>query len=115
MSYFERQKKTEVIVDASPVGLGFILVQGNESEQKRVVACASKTLKAVEQRYSQTEREALAIVWSCEHFHLYLYDHEFTIISDHKPLGLIFNHPRSRPPARIECRGLRLQTHNFKW
>jgi hypothetical protein len=53
-----------------PVGLGFILVQGNESEQKRVVACASKPLKAVEQRYSQTEREALAIVWSCEHFQL---------------------------------------------
>ena len=69
MSYFDRQKKTEVIVDASPVGLGFILVQGNESEQKRVVAYASKTLKAVEQRCSQTEREALAIVWSCEHFH----------------------------------------------
>jgi hypothetical protein len=66
MSYFDRQKKTEVIVDSSPVGLGFILVRGNESEQKSVVACASKTLKAVEQRYSQTEREALAIVWSCE-------------------------------------------------
>jgi hypothetical protein len=44
-------------VDASPVGLGFILVQGNESEQKRVVAYASKTSTAVEQRYSQTERE----------------------------------------------------------
>jgi hypothetical protein len=33
MSYFDRQKKTEVIVDASPVGLGFILVQGNESRK----------------------------------------------------------------------------------
>jgi hypothetical protein len=47
MAYFYRQKKTEVIVDASPVGLGFILVQENESEQKRVVAYASKTLTAV--------------------------------------------------------------------
>ena len=85
MSYFDPQKKTEVIVDASPVGLGAILVQGSESEQKRVVAYASKTLTAVEQRYSQTEREALAIVmWSCEHFHLYLYGHEFTIISVNK-------------------------------
>ena len=57
MSYFDLQKKTEVIVDVSPVGLGVILVQGNESEQKRVVAYASKTSTAVEQRYSQTERE----------------------------------------------------------
>ena len=68
MSYFDRQKKTEVIVDASPVGLGAILVQGNESEQKRVVAYASTTLTVVEQRYSQTEHEALAIVWSCDIF-----------------------------------------------
>ena len=57
MSYFDLQKKTEVIVDVSPVGLGVILVQGNESEQKRVVAYASKTSTAVEHRYSQTERE----------------------------------------------------------
>ena len=115
MSYFDPQKKTEVIVDASPVGLGAILVQGNESEQKRVVAYASKTLTAVEQRYSQTEREALAIVmWSCEHFHLYLYGHEFTIISVNKPLELMFNNSRSRPPARIERWGLRLQTYNLK-
>ena len=57
MSYFDLQKKTEVIVDVSPVGLGVILVQGNESEQKRVVAYASKTSTAVGQRYSQTERE----------------------------------------------------------
>jgi hypothetical protein len=38
MSYFDLQKKTEVIVDVSPVGLGVILVKGNESEQK---ACCS--------------------------------------------------------------------------
>jgi hypothetical protein len=53
-------------------------------------------------------------MWSCEHFHLYLYGHEFTIISVNKPLELMFNNSRSRPPARIERWGLRLQTYNFK-
>ena len=114
MSYFDPRKNTEVIVDASPFGLWAMLVQGNENEQKRVVAYASKTLSPVEQRYSQTEREALAIVWSCEHFHLYLYGQKFSIVSDHKPLELIFNNPSSRLPARIERWGLRLQPYNFK-
>jgi uncharacterized protein with LGFP repeats len=63
MSYFDPQKKTEVIVDASPVGLGAILVQGNESEQKRVVAYASKTLTAVEQRYSHVPTSMELLSW----------------------------------------------------
>ena len=33
----------------------------------------------------------LAIVWALEHFHLYLYGSEFTIMTDHKPLLGIFN------------------------
>ncbi|KAJ8004144.1 hypothetical protein DPEC_G00155720 [Dallia pectoralis] len=58
--------------------------------------------------------EALAIVWSCEHFHLYLYGNPFILVTDHKALEVIWNNPRSKPPARIERWGLRLQPYNFK-
>nr|XP_034319592.1 uncharacterized protein K02A2.6-like [Crassostrea gigas] len=108
MSYYDQTKSTEVVVDASPVGLGAIL-----SQEGKIVAYASRSLTHVEQRYSQTEREALAIVWSCEHFHLYIYGSRFTLVTDHKPLESIFNNPKSKPPARIERWRLRLQAYDF--
>ena len=67
----------------------------------------------MERRYSQIEREALAIVCGSERFHLYLYGSEFELRSDHKPLELIFNNPKSQPPARIERWALRRQPYCF--
>lgn len=64
--------------------------------------------------YSQTERETLVIAWSCEHFHLYLYGHPFTLVTDHKALEVIWTNPRSKPPARIERWGLKLQPYNLR-
>src|SRR6218665_2295513 len=70
-------------------------------------------LSAVERRYSQSEKEALALVWACERFHLYLYGMEFELVTDHKPLEVIYS-ARSKPSARIERWVLRLQSYNFK-
>uniref|UniRef100_A0A3Q3ECH9 ribonuclease H n=1 Tax=Labrus bergylta TaxID=56723 RepID=A0A3Q3ECH9_9LABR len=114
MSYFDPSKETELVVDASPVGLGAILSQKDEIGEKHIIAYASRSLSDVERRYSQTKKEALAIVWSCEHFHLYIYGHPVTLVTDHKALEIIWNNPRSKPPARIERWGLRLQPYNFK-
>ena len=75
-----------MIVDASPVGLGGLLAQDG-----KVISYASRALSDVASRYSQTEREMLAIMWALEHFHLYLYGSEFTIMTDHKPLLGIFD------------------------
>ena len=114
MAYFDPNKQTEVIVDAGPGGLGAILAQKqSDVGQFKVVAYASRALSDTETRYSQTEKEALAIVWGCEKFHTYLYGTTFDLITDHKPLELIFNNPNSKPPARIERWGLRLQEYSF--
>jgi hypothetical protein len=72
------------------------------------VVYISRALTEVEQRYSQTEREALSITWCCERLHTYVYGAAFTVITDHKPLESIFNNARSNPPA------LRLQPYNCK-
>uniref|UniRef100_A0AAQ4Q6X4 Gypsy retrotransposon integrase-like protein 1 n=1 Tax=Gasterosteus aculeatus aculeatus TaxID=481459 RepID=A0AAQ4Q6X4_GASAC len=114
MSYFYPGRETELIVDASPVGLGAILCQKDVQGAKYMIAYASRSLSDVERRYSQTEKEALAIVWGCEHFHLYIYGHPLTLVTDHKALEIIWNNPKSKPPARIERWGLRLQPYDFK-
>jgi len=112
LAYFEQGAPTQVIADASPVGLGAVLIQ-KQNGVHRVVCYASKSLSAVERRYSQTEKEALALVWACERFHLYLYGMEFELVTDHKPLEVIYS-ARSKPSARIERWVLRLQSYNFK-
>ena len=108
-------KETELTTDASPVGLSAILSQRTPGQlDRRIVAYGSRSLSDVETRYSQTEKEALAIVWAVEHFHLYLYGKLFTLYTDCKPVQMILGNPKSKPPARIERWNLRLQSYNFR-
>ena len=112
LGYFDKDAKTLIIADASPVGLGAILIQEQQG-RKRVISYASKSLSAVERRYSQTEKEALAVVWTCERFHVYLCGIEFELYTDHKPLETIYS-SRSKPCGRIERWILRLQPYKFQ-
>ena len=80
----------------------------------RANAYASRSLSDVERRYSQTEKEALAIVWACKRFNLYEYvfGNTFELETDHRPLQFIYS-KTSKPSARIERWVLRLQAYDF--
>ena len=92
MAYYDPGKQIEVVTDASPVGLSGILTQ-----EGKVVANASRALSPTESRYSQTEREALGVVWACEHYNMYLCGAPcFTVVTDHKPLEYIWK--KTQPP-----------------
>ena len=107
MTYFIPKLDINIYVDASPVGLGAIMLQ-----ESRTVAFASRSLSDTETRYSQAEREALAIVWACEHFDMYIRGAQnVNMITDHKPLERIWQKPK--PPLRIERWGLRLQPYKL--
>ena len=113
LAYFDSNaEETKLITDASPVGLGAVLTQV-QGGCERVVAYASRSLTDVERRYSQTEKEALGLVWGCERFHVYLYGVEFTLLTDHKPLEVIYS-TNSRNSARVARWVLRLQPYRFK-
>ena len=113
LAYFDKDMPTRVIADASPVGLGAVLVQEKNGESC-AVCYASRSLSQVERRYSQTEKEALALVWACERFHLYLYGlPQFDLVTDHEALKVIYSR-KSKPSARIERWVLRLQPYNHQ-
>ena len=112
LGYYDPEAETSAIADASPVGLGAVLVQKQKGEP-RIICYASRSLSDVERRYLQTEREALALVWACEKFHAYIYGLEFHLLTDHKPLEVIYS-SRSKPCARIERWVLRMQPYKFK-
>ena len=112
LGYYDPNAKTKIIADASPVGLGAVLVQEQEGKT-RVIRYAARSLTSVERRYSQTEKEALGLVWACETFHPYVYGLEFELVTDHKPLEVIYS-PSSRPCARIERWVLRMQAYKFR-
>ena len=111
LGYFDKNASTKVIADASHVGLGAVLVQ-EQGKELRVISYASRSLSDTERRYSQTEKEALAIVWASERFHAYLYGAEFELMTDHKPVECIFS-PKSKTCARIERGLLRMQPYRF--
>jgi hypothetical protein len=75
----------------TPVGLSAILLQKSSGkDDRRVAAYASRSLSDVETCYSQTEKEALAIVWAIERLHLYLYGKRFILFTDCKPCSLAY-------------------------
>jgi hypothetical protein len=115
MSYFNQKWQTEIVADASPVGLGAILAQANPSniEERKIVSYASRLLHDTERRYSQIEKEALAAVWACERFHLYIFARKFDLVTDNKAVEMILKNPRSNPPLRIQRWNLRLGQYNF--
>ena len=80
----------------------------------KAIECASISLTETEERYSQIDREALAIRWACERCYMYLIGSSFIIETDHQPLLSLFNNPHSRPPMRIERWLLYLQQFDFK-
>ncbi|XP_054757939.2 uncharacterized protein K02A2.6-like [Lytechinus pictus] len=102
---------TQLVTDASNVGLGAVLLQTYQNET-RVISYASRSLTDAEKRYSTTEKEALGVVWACQKFHNYLYGVHFELLTDHKPLEVLYG-PKSRPNARIERWVTKLMSYTF--
>ena len=106
-------RQTLVICDGSPTGLGAGLFQKTQHGYQPV-HYVSRTLTDTESRYSQIEREALAVEFATSRLQMYLIGgKQFQIATDHKPLLPLFNNPQAKLPPRIERIILNMQNLDF--
>ena len=111
LALFDPSQPCKVSADASSYGLGAVLLQPRGSNWVPV-AYTSRSLTTAETRYAQIEKECLASVWACEHFHHFLYGGpQLTVETNHKPLVLLIN-SADRTPLRCQRLLLRLMKYN---
>ncbi|XP_036343688.1 uncharacterized protein K02A2.6-like, partial [Rhagoletis pomonella] len=117
LAHFNPGYETKLTVDASPLGLGAILSQVTAEGYEVPIEFASRKLSAAEMRYSQLDKEAIAILFGVKKFHNYLYGRHFKLVTDNKPLHYIFN-PRKGIPVyaanRLQRIAITLSGYDFE-
>lgn len=115
-SYYRKDWVSRIIVDASPKGLGLIHTQYNPAnpDEKVIIEFKSRTLTTTEAKYSQTELEALAVVWAVDKLHFWLFNTDFEVVTDNKAVELIYGRDNSVQKGRIQRWGLRLMGYRIK-
>jgi len=86
-------KEFHVTIDASGWCLGSILWQFDEQKRENPIYYASRQMSAAERNYTTTEREALAVVYSCKKFRHYLLGYKVIFHTDHDSLKYLVNKP----------------------
>ena len=107
------ERDTLVICDGSPTGLGGGLFQKTQNDYQPV-HFVSRTLTDTERRYSQIERETLAVGFATSRLQMYLLGGKhFQLATDLKPLLPLFNNPQAKLPPRIERLIMKMKNLDF--
>ncbi|CAC5406110.1 unnamed protein product [Mytilus coruscus] len=82
-------------------------------QDDKLVEFASRSMTETDIRYTNIEKELLAILFGLERFHHYTYGKHVLVESDHKPLKAIVKKPLANTPPRLQRMLLRLRTYDF--
>ena len=89
---YDPKRKTELLTDASRLGLGYVLIQYDEvSKRWRLIRAGSTALKKAQKNYPPIQLELLGLAWALQSCNFYLRAHPgFLVKTDHNPLvGLL--------------------------
>jgi len=100
-------------VDASDLGLGAVLMQENAKKLEHPIGYFSQKFNDSQRNYSTSEKEALALVLSLQHFEFYVVPAKFPIdiYTDYNPL--VFLNRVKNKNQRLLRWSLFLQEHNL--
>ncbi len=116
LAHYDQSKPLLLACDASPYGVGAVLSHTFADSSERPMAYASRTLGPAEKRYSQLDKEGLAIIFGVKRFHQYLAGRHFSILSDHKHLQHLFQETKGIPTlasARLQRWALALGAYDY--
>lgn len=95
--HYDTQLPLVLATDASPVGVGAVLSHIYPDGTEKPIQFASQTLTPTQQRYSQLDREAYAIIFGIKKFYQYVYARHFILQCDNKPITQIFAPTKGLP------------------
>ena len=114
LAFYDPQKETVLMTDASKQAIGNVLLQKQDDGQLKPVSYASRALTPTESRYAAIELESLGVTWSCEKHRNLLIGKPFHIVTDHKPLiSLLGKKGLNDLPLRIQCFRLHLMEFSY--
>ena len=116
LGHYNPEKPLTLATDTLPYGIGAVLSHSMPDRAEKPMAYASRSQNKVERYYSQLDKEALSVKFGVQQFHQYLFDREFVIASDHKPLQYLLSQQESTPTtasARLQRWALILSAYMY--
>ena len=119
LEHYDPSKQLVLTCDASSKGISAVLAHIDDRGVERPISFASRRLSPSEVKYSQIEREGLAVILGVTRHHQYLcgLTKAFVLVTDHKPLIKLFGEHESLPEmasARIRRWALKLSNYNYR-